>query len=68
MSKAKKFANYVIMDMSGDECRYLSHFEAFGPVFKTKPVVFKTKRDADNVLARARNAGWLTGDLELIRY
>ena len=63
----KKEPEYTICDMSGDECRYLSGFTAYGPKLVTKPVVF-TRKQAIQLLARARNAGWLIDDYEMIRY
>jgi hypothetical protein len=56
---------YVIMNEDG---RFLRNFSATGLFWSTaKRTVFDSKKEAKLYLLRIREAGWLTGDMEIIR-
>jgi hypothetical protein len=64
-TKAKRYVGVAIMDAGRDDGAYLARWDACGPVFRHTPTVFP-KREAQRLLARARAAGWLVGDLEVV--
>ena len=60
-------AAFVILFDGADDLAYLHSFDGYGPVTRSTPKMF-TKRAADNLLAKMRNAGMLVGDFEVYRF
>jgi len=58
---------FVILVNGEDDLAYLHSFNQHGPIIRSTSKLF-TKRGADNLLAKMRNAGWLVGDFEVFRF
>ena len=58
---------FVILVNGKDDLAYLHSFNQHGPIIRSERKLF-TKRGADNLLAKMRNAGWLVGDFEVFRF